>query len=345
MRQPIEVEMPARDSPGQIVACSVTLLRLLGWELGQKYDLYLRRRLGDTWLEDLRRRRERTGAGPMYRRRLNLYDPSFGLGEPLHHPDSPLRECLPSGREFYDLLAEVGQIRNEEQHFDRAPNLRGLREMAGLIRRLAVATALPMVDVCDAVVTRVEELGHGAVDEVVRSKELLADLESDRARVKQLAGEVADLRSRLRAETQRANDDAAAGDELRDLLMSELQDAEVARATAEEELRVMQAALEAQLANARSDHADVDDLDLRPGDAWPGSPPSRVLRLLPDVGDLYDPDAVDLLSNEVGVTAVTAAARWRQLLPHGGTVLMDDAGRAVSMIAAQWVFLGALDDA
>ncbi len=82
---------------------------------------------------------------------------------------------------------------------------------------------------------------------------------------------------------------------------------------------------------------------MRPGDPWPAPPEGRPLRLLTRVVDLYDSEAVDLLSNEVGPVAVDAARRWTELLPHGGTVILTDSGAGVALIGATWTYLGRLD--
>jgi hypothetical protein len=231
----------------------------------------MRPRFGDTWLEDLRRRRHAAGAGDMYRRKLNLYDPSFAVNEPLHNSDSPLRECLPSGRKFYDLLEQTNQIRNREQHFDRIPSLAGLVSTVEVVGRLAREAELPMAGDCVRVTGRIKELSSGdseIVDETVRYKELLADREADKERTRQLAGEVAELRAHLRDKDQLA----ALGDVESEQLRVELQEAELTRAAAEDELLAAQIALEEQLAVMRSEHLSADLSDLEPGD------PGRVHR-------------------------------------------------------------------
>jgi len=74
----------------------------------------------------------------------------------------------------------------------------------------------------------------------------------------------------------------------------------------------------------------------------PTAPGSRVLRLMPHVRDLYDPAGVALLSDEYGRSAVEAAGEWLQLLPHGGTVHLDDRGYACALRGAGFVYLGRL---
>jgi hypothetical protein len=105
----------------------------------------------------------------------------------------------------------------------------------------------------------------------------------------------------------------------------------------------LEAALEAQR-NAQRRSLTDEYLDLTAGDVWPVSPPTRTLRLLGHVGDLYDPATMDLLSNEYGEIAVRAAERWREFLPHGGNVQLSRVGQAVALVNGTWTYLGSLDD-
>jgi hypothetical protein len=105
----------------------------------------------------------------------------------------------------------------------------------------------------------------------------------------------------------------------------------------------LEAALEAQR-NVQRRSFTAEYLDLAAGDDWPASPPTRTLRLLGHVGDLYDPSTTDLLSNEYGTIAVEAAERWREFLPHGGNVHLSPVGQAVALVNGTWTYLGSLDD-
>ena len=80
-----------------------------------------------------------------------------------------------------------------------------------------------------------------------------------------------------------------------------------------------------------------------PATRGPCLPRAGRCRLLTRVVDLYDSEAVDLLSDEVGSVAVDAARRWTELLPHGGTVILTDSGAGVALLGATWTYLGSLD--
>ena len=334
MTRPVDVELPQADRPGQIVACMVTILRAFGWDLGEKYDQHMRGEHGEHWLEDLRRQRDLPNAPAMYRRPLNLHDPSFGINEPLRNPDSPLRRWLPSGREFYDLLDAVGRVRNQEQHFENPPSLGDLKHRAELVRIVADRIGLPVADDCRAVIQRVLALQTGEVFADGSGQKHEGLLEAERERAAELAKEVAAQREAL----IRAREDGAAGIAE---LERDLAEAEAQRAATAEQLAAAQRLLQIENAATR---ASAPQLPTQPGEPWTNVPPARVLRLLPHVLDLYDPSTTTLLSDEVGAVASDAAQRWQQWLPHGGVVLLTDQGQGVALVGATWTYLGSLDE-
>ncbi len=275
----------------------------------------------------------------MYKKPLNLRDPQFGVNEPLRNQDSPLRQCLPQMTlEFYDAFKRVPQLRNREQHFDELPSLERLRKDANLIGKVAGDIGLPMAEACQDLLTRVEHLMSGEPVGPDLDADLTAQMVEYQGAAKALAAEVAELRVRQRSLKEAVNLDAAAKAQLAD----QLEQAELARALAEDKLAEAQAALEIQSVVARKAQTAVEGV--APGDPWPAAPPARAIRLLVHVQDLYDPAARDLLSSEVGEVAPRAARRWRQRLPHGGTVQLTEAGQAVALIEGVWTYLGSLDD-
>jgi hypothetical protein len=259
---------------------------------------------------------------------------------------------LPRGRQFYDLLAKVLDIRNGEQHFDRQPSLDGLNGRAGVIGQMATLADLDVAGDCERIRDRVAQLtAHGGImpgvlppDEV---DELRRRLDAERRRTTELAKSAAATRDRLASQQAEAARDARLVDEYQhelERLRAEAESAQAQQALAQEQVAAAQRAVEEQLTRFRAAApAEVSD-DLTPGDPWPGAPGPRVLRLLPHVRDLYDPIKQSLLSDEVGDVAVRAVRRWLERMPHGGTVHLTDAGYACALIAAHWVYLGRLDD-
>lgn len=335
-----------------------TLLRGLGFDLGKAYDAYMSPRFGGEWLERLRDRRLRETGDDRYRRRLNKYDPSFALNEPLHDSSSPLREALPRGSVFYDKVSRVIRIRNREQHFDGIPTLDRLEDDVRALRDLASDAGLPLVEDCDRVLARTKELrekGRVADPRVVELIEELRRQSSEaHERAKQMAKDLAGQRERERELMRQIDALAAQGakagvyaqrlESMRSLLeemRESLEETRAAQAAAEEQARAAQEEVRRLLARqfGGGDH----NLDrLSPGDQWPTAPGTRVLRLMPHVRDIYDPAHVALLSDELGRPAVEAAGEWLTLLPHGGTVHLDDRGYACALKGASFVYLGRL---
>lgn len=337
---PIEVELPTSPTAGQIISGTITMLRVFGWELGERYDEKMRPEVGDDWLEKLRQvRRAQHPDLPLYKKPLNLHDPQFAVNEPLRNDDSPLRVVLPAMTlEFYDRFKRIPALRNREQHFDQLPSMQALREDAELIGWVAARIGLPMAGACGAMIARVDKIqaGHQVAPDM--GAELMHQVAEEQDKAKALAEEVAHLRARQREQREAIHLEV----EAKTRLEAQLQAAEAARALAEDKLRAAQAALEVDAARRRSIQSRVEGLT--PGDSWSEPPPARALRFLPHVEDLYDPRAADLLSNAVGRSAVSACRRWRDYLPHGGTVHLSDAGQAVALVDGAWTYLGDLDE-
>jgi hypothetical protein len=336
----LDTEVPSSATAGQIISGTITMLRVFGWELGERYDGTMRRKVGDEWLEKLRQvRRAQHPDLPLYKKPLNLHDPQFAVNEPLRNDDSPLRTLLPAMTlEFYDRFKRIPALRNREQHFDQLPSMQTLREDAELIGWVAARIGLPMAESCAAMVARVDEIqaGHQLAPNV--GAELMHQVAEEQEKARMLAEEVAHLRARQREQRETNHHEV----EAKARLEAQLQAAEAARALAEDKLRAAQAALEVDAARRRSVQSRVEGLT--PGDPWSEAPPARALRLLPHVEDLYDSRAADLLSNQVGRSAVSACRRWRDYLPHGGTVHLSDAGQAVALVDGAWTYLGDLDE-
>ena len=359
MRRPFEIELPLNRGVGQLAVCMNTLLRGLGFDLGKRYDGHMRPRFGAEWLEQLRVRRLQETGDARYRRKLNKYDPSFTLNEPLRDSASPLREALPRGSAFYDKVERVIRIRNREQHFDGIPSLDRLEDDVRALKELASDAQLTLVTDCARVLERTGELRKKGRVADPRLAELMDELrrqaDGARERAKAMAKDLAEQRERerelLRRIQELASQGAKAGVYARQLesmkrllddVREGLEETKAAQAAAEEQARAAQEEIRRLLAKGIGD-AGSHELDaLSPGEAWPTAPGSRVLRLMPHVRDLYDPAGVALLSDDYGRSAVEAAREWLQLLPHGGTVHLNDAGYACALRGAGFVYLGRL---
>ena len=137
---------------------------LVGWDLGRKYDAFMRPIAGPEWLEVLRQKRLLGyNPAPMYKQKLNLRDPAFCLREPAKNSDSPLRQVLPKTPSFFDLMETVANIRNSEFHFESLPTLDKLEHYAKQVTQLAEQADLPLRDEMEAVLTRITQLKAGTL--------------------------------------------------------------------------------------------------------------------------------------------------------------------------------------
>ncbi|GAA2079889.1 hypothetical protein GCM10009821_20200 [Aeromicrobium halocynthiae] len=345
MIRPIKIHLPSTFGMGELIAAQSTVLAALGWDLGMKYDAYMRPRRGNGWLEDLRQQRWEETRQNLYKFKLTLVDPSFVITEPLKNSDSPLRACLPKQSGFYDLLETAWKIRNAAQHFDPPMTSDLLHGRVKALGNLAHQAGLPVAQECKMLLERLNAIGQGQVANPSKVlSELQERLAAEKEAAKDLAIQVAELRKDL------STAEASTGSPEQDQLLEELESlreavvvAEAEKVLAAESMNATSVAMHVASAELRR-VADDGVSSLEPGDDWPGAPGSRILRLMPHVGDLYAPATEELLSDSVGRASIDAVALWRQFIPHGGVVHLNDAGQACALVGAKYLFLGSLDD-
>jgi hypothetical protein len=345
MNRPIKIQLPTSFGMGELIAAQSTVLAALGWDLGMKYDAHMRPLHGDHWLEDLRQQRWDESHQSLYKFKLTLVDPSFVITEPLKNPSSPLRACLPKNAGFYDLLETAWKIRNSAQHFDPPMTSDLLHGRTKALGNLARQAGLSVAEDCKALLARLNAIGQG---KVVHPGQLLSELrtrlEAEKEASKELAVQVAELRKNLsEAETTSKDADHQALRGELERLRAAVVVAEAEKVLAAENVTATSMALQVTSATMR-DESDDKVQGLEPGDDWPASPGSRILRLMPHVGDLYDPASEELLSDSVGRASIDAVVLWREHLPHGGVVHLNEAGQACALVGARYVYLGSLDD-
>lgn len=324
--------LPNDDSYGEVIKGTWTMLRAFGWDLGKFYDDTLRADIGPNWFGTLvKLRREEFPDLPTYKGKVNLWDPAFGVNEPAHNDDSPLRALVAprlSVWEWGRFKKIPFHFRNREGHFDSVPALDALKEDAELILEVSKPLGLQVASEAKELIVRIDEIKAGQHFSGV-PQDVVSELEMELAHFQEQLKEQAGEYSRLRSEGKAAADDAAS-------MAQEL-------AVLKETIAGLESALARQRNNKRKTFNE-EHMDLCAGDVWNAAPPTRTLRLLGNVGDLYDPVAVDLLSSEYGEIAVWAAERWREFLPYGGTIHLSRAGQAVALVNGTWTYLGSLDD-
>ncbi|MCA9644737.1 MAG: hypothetical protein KC492_28800, partial [Myxococcales bacterium] len=310
---PIRVGLPTEASAFQIAGSIDTVLAAFGWELGEHLNEQLVAQRGPGWLDalrEVRRAHPRTRDLPLYRKRFNIHDVAALLAETINNSDSPFREYLPRGRDFYSALERIADFRNKKNHYEELPTLARVREAAVIVGRAAQAIGLPVTSQCAALVKRVVALQEGSyTPPVAVSADLAKELESLREASKASSAEVASLRAEAKRLVLLQGDDA----QTRAELAKKLEDAEAARELAQAQLATALDVREAVAAKERSESEFIPGI--RPGSEWLGDIPRRTVRLLANVPDCVDPATKDLLSAEAGDAAIAAARKWQRVLP------------------------------
>jgi hypothetical protein len=333
--------LPENGTPKEVLGSMHFVLISLGKELGERYDKELTETIGPNWVQVL---------SNMRRKSINPTDAQFVLSEPLRNPDSPTRACLPTGGAFYNQLEDALRVRNEWMHHEVTPvDLHHLWIGVDVIHRLATAAELRIGKLCSLVKKRAKDiiddryvpsatsLDQGLADELA---ELQAELAAARQREKSLVEEMGAAQALL--------DEAAQG--VPDATVVVEPDPETLRqlAIAEEKLARLEFLVESMLA-AREAQPEPEPVTAQesgvlalPGHKWDAPLPSRSTTLMGLQDDLFDPLIRTGIAAEFGPEAVDQIKKWRPLIASGATVLINEAGQAVSYIDGVPTYLGNL---
>ncbi|MGY6496833.1 MAG: hypothetical protein ACXIUP_01260, partial [Microcella sp.] len=116
----IAIEMPERDSYGEIMKGYFSLMRGFGLELGLRCDSVLVASAGENWWDDLvaRRRAEQENR---WKGSVNRSDPGLVLPEYVWRLDSPIAQALSPKPESRVVAKKLQTARNSWLHFTVAP--------------------------------------------------------------------------------------------------------------------------------------------------------------------------------------------------------------------------------
>ncbi len=235
--RPFKVHLPTSPDIGNILGTISTMLRAVGWDLGYKYDEYMKSKDGPNWLENLRQKRlQGYNPAPMYKQKLNLRDPAFCLREPAKNSDSPLRDVLPKTAGFLGLMDTVANIRNAEFHFESLPTLDKLEQHAKQVSQLAQQADLPLKGEMGTVLTRIGQLKAGKIPPPPKVAELMLQVQKSQEQLKLTAAQLAEARDEAKA-------NAAA--------QTRLEDLEAEFEVMQDELQLAQGAVQAANHQAR----------------------------------------------------------------------------------------------
>jgi hypothetical protein len=333
--------LPETGAPKEVLGSMHFVLISLGKELGERYDKELTEAIGPNWVQVLSNLR---------RKSINPTDAQFVLSEPLRNPDSPTRACLPTGGAFYNQLEDALRVRNEWMHHEVTPvDLHHLWIGVDVIHRLATSAELRIGKLCSLVKKRTKDIidgryvpsattpDQGLADELA---ELQAELAAARQREKSLVEEMGAAQALL--------DEAAQGVPDANVVVEPDPETLKQLAMAEEKLARLEFLVESLLA-AREATPEPDPVSAResdvvalPGHQWDAPLPTRSTTLMGLQDDLFDPLIRTGIAAEFGSEAVNQIKKWRPLIAPGATVLINDAGQAVSYIDGVPTYLGNL---
>jgi hypothetical protein len=80
------------------------------------------------------------------------------------------------------------------------------------------------------------------------------------------------------------------------------------------------------------------------GHKWEGPIPSRQVRLVSLIDDLYDTNQRKYVAEEFGPTAFNEIAKWRQIVSANSTIFLSSQGRGVAYMNGDLIYIGSLID-
>lgn len=328
VQNPFPIQLPSSRKIGTLSTSMDSLIRNVAWELGERYQAVLVAEphpLGPGWLDRLSANRGD---------KLSLHDATFVFGEPEFHLDSVTWRALPESPEEHvkyltwarvtrnnwthnTLEQNFGTFKQGVQRIESLVNEFGLNATTGvgaLLKRIATIQADPNFRE-QSLEEKQVELEHLMIEEQRKNADLQRQLTEA---VRKGGAQEAELQSLVAQLTEQL----AAG---------------------EEKYKAQLDMLHAQLREARLKTVEPAE-GLKPGEAWQGPLGVRVLTLRPLLGDLYDPENLGLLSDELGDVARGAVERWSAFLPHGGPVHLTGGGHAAAQVGTGYIYLGRLDE-
>lgn len=156
----ITIEMPERDSYGEIMKGYFSLMRAFGIELGMRCDSVLADSDGANWWSELvaQRRAEQENR---WKGLVNLNDPGLVLPEYVWRLDSPIAKALSSKPESRATAKKIQTARNSWLHFTTAPGPAELQDVATLVKQFASLNDLKIGAVATRMINRLQRIRTG----------------------------------------------------------------------------------------------------------------------------------------------------------------------------------------
>lgn len=154
------MELPERNSYGEVMKGYFSLMRGFGIEFANRSDRLLVPDLGTRWFDDYVHRRNAEDPEHV-RRRQSPEDPSFFLGEYLRAPETVYRTVIPNTGDLRVVSKKIVDTRNTWLHFSDEPSVVQLREAADLVRLFGVKASMGVEAPAARMIKRIDRIRSG----------------------------------------------------------------------------------------------------------------------------------------------------------------------------------------
>ena len=349
--------------------------KLFGQELGKFCDLRMREIDGPDWLKNLGIMRQQY--------KINLYDLAFLLKEILNS-DSPLRKIVPKSTSFYNKLATLKRVRNENQHFSFKHTNSATKKVVEVYFDLSLELQLAVcVEEINLMIRRLNDLEAGKTfqvdpnlvsklgeiemqkaemeDQLIEQNALLLDKEKKLNHVQKIISEsnskienLTKFNEQKTSAFNKLNEDLEKSkkeaQELRDQV-NELNAQKESDEITEKEIEKLITSLAESLSIINEDtpkqetrKAQLENSRNAVGSLWDKPKGKRKITLSVGRRDLVDSKTSKPLEYIPEESRIEIAKDWLLVRPSGGRVFVDDDGNASTLIEDSLVYLGNISD-
>jgi myosin heavy subunit len=349
--------------------------KLFGQEFGKFCDLKMSEIDGPDWLKNLSNLRQQY--------KVNLYDLAFLLKEILNS-DSPLRKIVPKSTSFYNKLAILKRVRNENQHFSFKHTNSATKEVVEVYFEISLELNLSScIEEFNLMIRRLNDLEAGKSfqidpnlisklgeiemqkaeieDQLIEKNVLLLDKEKKLNNVQKI---ISESNSKIEDLTKSNEQKASAFNKLNEDLEKSKKEAQELREQVyelnaqketdeitEKEIEKLIATLAGSLSANNEDSPKqhtrkVQLKNSRPevGSLWLRPKGKRKITLSVGRRDLVDSKTSKPLDYISEESRMEIAEDWLLVRPSGGRVFVDDDGNAATLIGESLVYLGNISD-
>jgi len=349
--------------------------KLLGLELGKSCDLKMRGIDGPDWLKNLGALRQQY--------KINLYDLAFLLKEILSS-DSPLRQILPKSPSFYNKLAILKRVRNENQHFSFKHTNSATKEAVEVYFDISLELNLTVcIEEFNLMIRRLNDLEAGKSfqadpnlisklgelemqkaemeDQLIEKNILLSDKEIKLNHIQKIIAksnskieELTKSNHQKTSDFNKLNEDLEKSkkeaEELREQL-NELNAQRLSDEITEKEIEKIIAALAVSISNTNDDSPKIQPHKMQPnnarleiGNAWNKAKGKKKITLSVGKRDLIDPKTSEPFEGISEEFRIGLAEDWLRIRPSGGRVFLDEDGNASTLIGEELIYLGNISE-